>query len=503
MNLCPVCILRLVSCIFSRMQDLLPPPSLKQTPSKDRYDSIVIGSGPNGLAAAITLAQTGKKVLVMEANDIPGGGARSMELTLPGFIHDVCSAIHPLGIASPFFRSLPLEEFGLSWIHAAYPLAHPFDDGSAATVERNLDAMCVSLGDDGDVYRKLMLPYLPYLNTIFEQTLGPLKAPRTPLLLSRLGLTLLQSADQLSRRFHTREAQALMGGLAAHSVLPLDKRFSAGIAVMLGLTMHDQGWPLPRGGSQQITWALIRYLQSLGGEVIINARVTSMKDLPASTTILFDTSPQAMTQIAGDALPDSYKKKTKRLQYGPSVFKLDWALDAPIPWTAESCRSASTVHIGGSFEEIAKSEHDAWDGVMNDKPFMILTQPSLFDDTRAPHGKHTAWAYCHVPHGSVLNMTEVMENQIERFAPGFKKIILKRSVMTPKDVEAHNANNIGGDITGGVMNLSQLWKRPTSILHPYATPNPRLFLCSASTPPGSGVHGMCGYHAAKAAIGSF
>lgn len=479
---------------------LLPPPALDRSPAKDRYDAIVVGSGPNGLAAAITLAQAGKSVLVMEANDLPGGGARSVELTLPGFMHDVCSAIHPLGIASPFFRSLPLEQFGLSWIHAPHPLAHPFDDGTALVAERDLDAMCQSLHEDGDQYRALMLPYLPYLNTIFEQTLAPLKAPKTPLLLARLGFTLLQSAKHLRRQFKTKNVQALIGGLAAHSVLPLEKTFSAGVAVMLGLTLHDKGWPLPRGGSQQITWALIRYLQSLGGEVVIGTRVTSLKNLPHSDIVMFDTSVRSLVDIAGDALPRSYKKKAETLRYGPSVFKLDWALDAPIPWTAASCRQASTVHVGGSYGEIAQSERDAWTGRIAGYPFMIVTQPSLFDDTRAPHGKHTAWAYCHVPHGSDEDMTDAMEEQIERFAPGFRKIILKRSVMTPSDIEMHNANNIGGDITGGVMDLRQLFKRPVSIRHPYATPNPRLFLCSASTPPGPGVHGMCGHHAAKAAM---
>lgn len=481
---------------------LLPPPALAKSPSKDRYDAIIVGSGPNGLAAAITIAQSGKHVLVVEGNNLPGGGARSMELTLPGFTHDVCSAIHPLGIASPFFRSLPLKKHGLHWMHAPHPLAHPLDDGTAITVERDLDAMCANLGDDGHTYKKLLIPFLPKLNTIFEQTLGPLKAPRNPLLLSRLGLTLLQSADHLRLRFTTPEMQALIGGLAAHSILPLEKRFSAGVALMLALTLHDKGWPLPRGGSQQITWALIRYLQSLGGEVMTNMRITSLKQLPHSGAMIFATSPMSLASIAGDRLPENYKKKLRAVRYGPSVFKIDWALDAPIPWSAEGCKTSSTVHVGGTFEEIAKSERDAWEGCISEKPFMIVTQPSLFDDTRAPSGKHTAWAYCHVPHGSTEDMTERMENQIERFAPGFKKIILKRSVMSPARIEGHNANNIGGDITGGVMDLAQLFKRPTSILRPYSTPDPHLFLCSSSTPPGPGVHGMCGFHAAKAVLRS-
>lgn len=482
------------------MSPLLPPPPLRSTPSKDAYDSIVIGSGPNGLAAAITLARAGKSVLVVEANDLPGGGARSMELTLPGFTHDVCSAIHPMGIASPFFRSLPLHEHGLEWIHAPHPLAHPFDDGTAVTMERNLDAQCAAMGKDGKMYKKFMQPFLPRLNTIFEQVLGPLKAPRTPLLLAKFGMRSLHSAKTISHRFQTPEARALIAGLAAHSVLPLEQTFSAGIALALGLTLHGEGWPLPRGGSQQITWALIRYLQSLGGEVVTGIRVTALSQLPKAKNILFDTSPRTLIEIAGDRFRESYKKKIRAVQYGPSVFKLDWALDAPIPWTAEGCRSASTIHVGGTFAEIAQSERDAWQNRMNDRPFLIVTQPSLFDDTRAPHGKHTAWAYCHVPHGSEEDMTDVIEEQIERFAPGFKKIILARSIMTPADVEAHNANNVGGDITGGVMNLRQLFKRPTSIFNPYNTPDPHLFLCSSSTPPGGGVHGMCGHHAALAAL---
>ncbi len=493
------------------MPTLLPPPNLNRSPSKEKYDVIVIGSGPNGLAAAITVAQAGKSVLVVEANDLPGGGARSLELTLPGFTHDLCSAIHPLGIASPFFRSLPLQEFGLEWIHAPHALAHPFDDGTAIAVERDLDVMCKTLGKDGKKYKRFMKPFLypskssrrngvPYLNTIFEQTLGPLRAPRSPLLLLKLGLRLLHSADTLRKRFETHEVQALIGGLAAHSVLPLEKTFSAGIATMLGLTLHDKGWPLPRGGSQHITWALIRYLHSLGGEVVTGLRVTSLNDLPAATKFLFDTSPASLAHIAGDRLPEAYKKKLRGVRYGPSVYKLDWALDAPIPWTAQGCKTASTIHIGGTYPEIAQSERDAWNGRVSDYPFMILTQPSLFDDTRAPKGKHTAWAYCHVPHGSTEDMTDAMEEQIERFAPGFRKLILKRSVMKPSDVEKHNANNIGGDITGGVMDLRQLFKRPTSIINPYSTPDPQLFLCSSSTPPGGGVHGMCGFHAARAAL---
>ncbi len=484
------------------MQSLLPPLILKHTPARDAYDAIVIGSGPNGLAAAITLARVGKSVLVVEANDLPGGGARSMELTHPGYVHDVCSAIHPLGIASPFFQSLPLEEHGLQWIHAPSPLAHPLDDGNAVIVERDLTAMCASLGIDGPAYRRMMAPFLPYLNTIFEQILGPLKAPKNPLLLAKMGFRLLQSAETLRRHFETPQAQALIGGLSAHAVLPLDATFSAGTALMLGLTLHEKGWPLPRGGSQQITWALIRYLQSLNGEVITKMRVSSLKDLPHAHTILFDTSPRSMLQIAGHRFPEAYRRKVQALRYGPSVFKLDWALRAPIPWTAKECSTASTVHIGGTFSEIATSERDAWEGRTPAYPFLILAQPSLFDDTRAPKDHHTAWAYCHMPHGSTVDMQESMEKQIERFAPGFSKIIVDRSVMNPASVEEHNANNIGGDITGGVMDFGQLWKRPTSIRHPYQTPDPQLFLCSSSTPPGPGVHGMCGYHAAKAVLRS-
>lgn len=466
----------------------------------DRYDAVVIGSGPNGLAAAIRLAQAGKSVVVVEANEIPGGGARSMELTLPGFTHDLCSAIHPMGIASPFFRSLPLEQHGLTWIHAPHPLAHPFEDGSAMTVERDLDAMCESLGTDGERYRKTFEPFLPYLNTIFEQTFGPLTGLRSPFLLGKLGWKLLQSADTLRSHFQSSQAQALIGGLAAHSVLPLDKKFSAGIALMLGLTLHGQRWPLPRGGSQNITNALISYLQSLGGEVVTGLRVTKLSDIPYSHVVLFDTSPRSLAHIAGEKLSRNYREKLHSMRYGPSVFKMDWALDGPIPWTAKGCKLASTVHVGGTYEEIAQSEKDAWEGRTSAHPFLIVTQPSLFDDTRAPHGKHTAWAYCHVPHGSKIDMSETIESQIERFAPGFKQLIIGRSILPPQKIEEHNANNIGGDITGGVMDLPQLLRRPTSLLHPYNTPNPNLFLCSSSTPPGGGVHGMCGFHAAETAL---
>lgn len=475
---------------------------LRQSPSRDSYDAVVVGSGPNGLAAAITVAQAGKSVLVMEAEEIPGGGARSMELTLPGFVHDVCSAVHPLGIASPFFRTLPLEKYGLEWIHAPSPLAHCFDEDDAVIVEHNFDSMCESMGEDGTAYRRLLAPFLPHLDVIFDETLGPLRFPRHPLLLSRLGLRLLQSADHMRHRFCTKKTQGLFAGLAAHSVLTFEKPFSAGVAVMLALTMHDKGWPIPKGGSQSLTNALIAYLQSLGGEVIVKNRVKTIKDIPHATSILFDTSPRSLVEIMREKLPTGYKKSLSAFRYGPSIFKLDWALDGPIPWTDERCLHSATVHLGGTHEEIASSERDAWNGNISDQPFVILAQPSLFDSSRAPKGKHTSWAYCHVPHGSHADMTDAIENQIERFAPGFKKLILKRHVMNPKEIEKHNANYIDGDITGGVMDLRQLFTRPLAKIDPYATPVKGIFLCSSSTPPGSGVHGMCGYHAARSALRS-
>jgi phytoene dehydrogenase-like protein len=463
------------------------------------YDVIVIGSGPNGLAAAITLARAGRSVLVREAEKTIGGGTRSAELTLPGFVHDICSAVHPLGLASPFFRTLPLAEHGLEWIHPPAPLAHPLDDGTAIVLERVVDLTAEALGADSAAYRSLMNPLVADWAKLDTALLGPLRLPRHPLALARFGLAALRSAYGLaSSRFKGERARALFAGLAAHSMLPLELRPSAAFGLVLGITAHAVGWPIPRGGSQKIANALASYLRSLGGEIVTDARVDSVDELPPARAILCDITPRQLLKIAGHRLSAGFRRKLERYRYGPGAYKIDWALDSPIPWKAAKCARADTVHLGGTLEEIAASERAAWEGRQPQKPFVLLAQSSLFDPTRAPPGKHTAWAYCHVPNGSNLDMTERIENQIERFAPGFRSRVLGRSVMAPAQLEQRNANLVGGDINGGVQDLRQLFLRPTARL--YSTSSRGLYLCSSSTPPGGGVHGMCGYFAALKAL---
>jgi phytoene dehydrogenase-like protein len=465
------------------------------------YDAIVIGSGPNGLAAAITLARSQRSVLVVEAEPTIGGGARSAALTLPGFVHDICSAIHPLGVASPFFRSVNLAPHGLEWIDPPAAVSHPLDDGSAAVLERSLEATGQTLGGDAAAYRDLFSPLASHATALFEETLGPLRPPRHPLLMLRFGLRAVRSAVGLARAwFRGPHAQALFAGLAAHSILPLDEILTAAVGLMLGVSGHAVGWPLPRGGSQRIADALAAELRRLGGEVVTGWRVAALDELPPARAYLFDTAPRHLARIASPRLPGRFRRALERLRHGPGVFKLDWALDSPIPWKAEGCRRAATVHLGGTLEEIAAGEKAVWRGRHPERPFVLLAQQSLFDPTRAPAGKHTGWAYCHVPHGSIVDQTEAIERQVERFAPGFRERILARSVLRPADFERHNANYIGGDISGGVMDLGQLFTRPTWRLVPYSTPARDIFLCSSSTPPGGGVHGMCGYFAAQAAL---
>jgi phytoene dehydrogenase-like protein len=471
--------------------------------SKRSYDAIVIGSGPNGLAAAITIAREKRTVLVIEAESTIGGGARSAELTLPGFTHDICSAIHPMAVASPFFRSIPLVENGVEWIHPPAPLAHPLDDGSAAIMERSLEETGRTLGQDADAYHRLMEPFVKAYEALFAETLGPLRFPRHPLLLARFGLRAIRSAQGLADDwFHGTQARALFAGIAGHSILPLDQRLSAAIGIMLGVAGHAVGWPLPRGGSQSISDAMSRYLRSLGGELVANWRVQSLSELPPARAYFFDTAPRNMARICEDHLPAGFRRKLERFRYGPGVFKLDWALSGPIPWRAQACARAATVHLGGTFEEIAAAEKAVWQGEHPYRPFVLMAQQSLFDSSRAPSGKQTGWAYCHVPSGSAVDMTDAIEKQVERFAPGFRALILARSVRTPAVFEQHNANFIGGDISGGVMDAWQLFTRPTARLVPYSTPAKDIYICSASTPPGGGVHGMCGFFAAKAALRS-
>lgn len=452
---------------------------------------VVIGSGPNGLAAAIMLARAGRRVVVYEAEAQIGGGARSMELTLPGFVHDLCSAVHPMAVSSPCFDQFPLASHGLEWIHPDAPLAHPLDDGSAVMLERSVDATARNLGGDGGAWRRLMEPLASRWGDLRRDVLAAPRLPRHPLLMARFGLHAIRSARSLAYGlFREERARALWAGLAAHSVMPLEAPASGAIGLALGAAGHAAGWPIPRGGSQHLTDALAAYFCSLGGEIVAGMRIDS---LPQAPLILCDTTPRQLAAMAGDQLPEGYRAALVRYRYGPGVFKMDFALDGPIPWRAKECLRAATVHLGGTFDEIA-----AWEANFVGRPFVLLAQPSLFDNTRAPAGKHTVWAYCHVPNASTADMSSAIESQIERFAPGFRERILARSVMTPADVESHNANLIGGDIAGGANDLRQLFLRPTARL--YSTPLRGVFLCSASTPPGGGVHGMCGYYAARAAL---
>jgi phytoene dehydrogenase-like protein len=466
-------------------------------------DAIVIGSGPNGLAAAITLARAGRSVLVYEAHPTVGGGARSAALTLPGFVHDVCSAIHPLAVVSPFFRTLPLRDYGLEWHYSPAALAHPFDDGTAALLYRSLELTGQTLGRDAMAYRRLMGPLVASWALLEDSLLGPLRPPRHPLALLRFGRLALRPAHPLAERlFAGEQARGLFAGLAAHAIMPLERRPSAAFGLILGILGHVVGWPFPRGGTQSLADALAAYLRSLGGEIETGVHVSSIDELPPARAVLCDVTPRQLLQIAGPRLPDGYRRQLQRYRYGPAAFKVDWALDGPIPWRAAECARAATVHVGGTLTEIAASERAAWQGQPCDRPFVLVAQQSLFDPTRAPPGKHVGWAYCHVPHGSAVDMTERIEAQIERFAPGFRARILARSVMPPEALERYNPNYVGGDINGGVQDLWQLFTRPAVRLVPYSTPAKGLYICSSSTPPGGGVHGLCGYFAAQAALRS-
>jgi phytoene dehydrogenase-like protein len=462
---------------------------------------VVVGSGPNGLAAAVALARSGWSVLVREAHEVVGGGLRSAELTLPGFVHDICSAVHPLAVASPFFRTLPLAEYGLEWVHPSAPLAHPFDDATLALVERSVDATGATLGADADAYRCLVDRFVAVWPALMEDVLAPLRLPRRPMLLARFGLRGLQSAHGLARRtFREERARALFAGIAAHSTVSLTRSPTAAFGLLLSIAGHAVGWPVARGGSQRIADALSSYLRSLGGEIVTGAPVETIDELPTARAVLLDLTPRQILPIAGHRLPSRYRRALERYRYGVGAFKIDWALDGPIPWTAPECLRAGTVHLGGTLAELTAAESAPWRGKHPDRPFVLLGQPSLFDPSRAPVGKHIAWAYSHVPHGSVFDMTSRIEDQVERFAPGFRERILARHVMPPAALERHDANLVGGDISGGVMDLGQLFFRPTVSLTPYATPVKGLYICSSSTPPGGAVHGMCGYYAARAVL---
>jgi phytoene dehydrogenase-like protein len=467
------------------------------------FDAIVVGSGPNGLAAAITLARAGRSVRVYEAETTLGGGSRSAELTRPGFVHDVASTVHALVLLSPFLKTLPLDEYGLSFAHPEAPFAHPLDDGTAVVVERSIDQTAAAFdGKDGQAYRDLIAPFTNNVDELMEAILGPLgfRHPRT---MASFGRHALRSAQALARRnFQSERTQAMVAGVAAHSMVPIDKLATAGYALGLIIGAHAVGWPVTRGGSQQFANAMADHLRSLGGEIMTNTRVQSLEQLPTSHVVMCDVTPRQFLRLAGKRLRGIYRWRMSRYRYGPGVFKMDWALNAPVPWRARGCDRAGTIHVGGRMPEIAEAERDVWSGREPDRPYVLAVQASRFDPTRAPAGKHTLWAYCHVPNGSTFDMRERIERQIERFAPGFRDCIDERHVTFPADLERMNANLVGGDIAGGAANLMQIFARPVARLTPYATPLSGVYLCSASTPPGIGVHGMCGYHAARAALRS-
>ena len=465
-------------------------------------DAVVVGSGPNGLAAAIALAAAGRSVRVLEGAETIGGGTRTEPLTLPGFAHDVCSAIHPLALGSPFLASLPLESHGLRFVHPDLPLAHPLDGGAAAALRRSVAETADGLGPDGPAYERLLGPPARDWRGLMDDLLGPpLHPPRHPLATARFGLFGMRSATGLTRgRFRTDAARALVAGNAAHAMQPLTRPATAAFALMLQVLGHGVGWPIPVGGSAAITAAMAAHLRSLGGEIETGRRVTSLADVGPARAVLFDTTPTALLDIAGAELPARYRRALERFRYGPGVFKLDYALSEPVPWTAPECRRAGTVHVGGTLAEITASEAAVAAGRHPDRPYVLVAQQSLFDATRAPEGRHTLWAYCHVPSGSDRDMTAAVEAQLERFAPGFGDVVLARHAIGPAEMERRNPNYVGGDINAGAADLRQLVARPAARIVPYATPNPRLVLCSSSTPPGGGVHGMCGRHAARAAL---
>lgn len=465
-------------------------------------DAIVVGAGPNGLAAASALARAGMRVRVLEALDSPGGGVRSAALTLPGFVHDVCSAVHPLAVASPAFRELGVTA-RVEWAHPEFPVAHPLDGGRAAVVERSVDATAARLGADASAYRRTFGALARSWSALAADVLGPLRWPHRPVLMARFGLDGVRSARGLAEsRFRSEEARALFAGHAAHSMLPLERAPSAAFGLVLGALAHAVGWPIPIGGSQRITDALVEVLRESGGRIELRTRVDDVSTLDAADAVLLDLTPKEALRVAGDRFPDPYRDALRDYRYGPGVFKIDWALDGAIPWDAAECRRAGTVHVGGTLDELAASERAAWEGHVAERPFVLLSQPTLVDRTRAPRGKHVAWAYCHVPHGGDVDMTRRIEAQVERFAPGFRDLVLARHTKNARDVERENPNFVGGDINGGAQDLRQLFTRPVARLDPYSTPAQGIWLCSSATPPGGGVHGMSGWHAARSVLRS-
>jgi phytoene dehydrogenase-like protein len=468
-------------------------------PKKD-YDAIVVGSGPNGLAAAIVLQTEGLRVLLIEGKDTIGGGLRSEEITLPGFVHDICSAIHPLAVGSPLFSKLPLSQHGLEFIYPKFAAAHPFDDGSAALLTNSLDETALSLGKDSEHYKNLIGPLVKDWDSIINNILGPLKFPKNPFGLARFGLNALPSAQFISKRFSTEKAKGLWAGMAAHSIIPLENYATSAIGLVLMAAGHVKGWPVPKGGSKQIAIALAKYFESIGGKIETGTFVKSLDQLPSSHSVLFDVTPRQLLEIAGHKFSSIYKSQLQRYRYGMGVFKMDFALDGPVPWKAKEVREAGTVHLGSTFNEIALSENISWAGGHAEKPYVLVAQQSIVDSSRAPEGKQTLWAYCHVPNGSTKDMSHEIENQIERYAPGFRDRILAKRSLNAIQMNEYNANYIGGDINGGAITLSQLFTRPALRWSPYRTSAKGIYICSSSTPPGGGVHGMCGYHAANRAL---
>lgn len=469
------------------------------------YDAIIIGAGPNGLAAGIRLVQKGYSVIIYESSPTVGGGTRTRELTLPEFRHDVCSAVHPMAAASPFLSRLPLHEHGLEWIQPDYPLAHPIDGNSCAVLSTSLEETVRSLGDDGKAYKKLMQPIVENWESLSGQLLAPFSLlPENPVLMARFGLNALQPARRLiNTKFKTKKARALFAGLAAHSIMPFDKIATSAIGLILGAVAHHAGWPFPKGGSHAITLAMASYFKSLGGQIETGTPIETLDQLPSSRTILFNTTPYQILDIAKNKIPDKYASKLKKYQYGAGVFKLDLALSEPIPWKHDECKKAGTVHLGGTYGEILASEEAMGKGNHTNYPYVLLAQQSLFDHSRAPSGKHTCWAYCHVPNGSTKDMTEPILNQIERFAPGFRDCIIGSHTMNTKAMQTYNSNYIGGDINGGKQDIKQLFTRPAGLFDPYHIPDTNMYICSSSTPPGGGVHGMCGFHAAESVLKSW
>lgn len=469
--------------------------------ARPSYDAVVVGAGPNGLSSAIVLARAGLSVLVIEGEAKAGGGCRSEALTLPGFVHDPCSTVHPLGMSSHFFKALELERYGLQWVQPAACVAHLLSDGTAVLMDQSLAVTAERLGSDGPAYARLLSPFVERFDDLMKMILGPLRAPSDPLLLGRFGWVGLQSLRRVAgQRFRGEAAPALLAGMAAHAMLPLDRAATTSFALVLGAAAHAVGWPLARGGSQSISDALVACLRALGGELVLGERVTRMDRVPTARAYLFDVTPRQLLGILGDAMPRAYARRLERFRYGPGVFKMDWALDGPIPWQDLRCRQAGTVHLSGSLADVSAAEAAVHAGKIAEQPFTLLVQPSLFDPTRAPPAAHTAWAYCHVPHGSTQDVSETIEAHVERFAPGFRRLIRARSTKNAADMERFNQNYIGGDINGGLADLGQLLFRPVTRVDPYATALDNVFLCSSSTPPGGGVHGMCGYWAAQTVL---